>query len=211
VRSFSKSIPKLLSLAGAHSSACTALLRLRSDHNRLVAGSSPAGPTTQSRRHGDFPNRRQKPTTGGLSFRCSVSATAHFGLKRGFRGMCLCRKIPDSQESETGSTETRFDAALARREAKDPPLARPFGRQVGNACHAHAVGKPAVDRGRDEIGSEECERECPVHIADAALLALGNTLRACSGSVMSSLSQRRLRAIDATRVARFSDLMRRTC
>jgi len=92
--------------------------------------------------------------------------------------MCLCGKIPDSRETETGSTETRFDVALVRREAKDSPLARPFGRQIGKAGHAHAVGKPAVDRGLDEIGGEEGERECPVHFADAALLALGNAFRA---------------------------------
>jgi len=53
------------------------------------------------------------PAIGGLSFRRSVSATAHFGLRRGLGGMCLCAKIPDCQETETGSTETRFDVALS--------------------------------------------------------------------------------------------------
>jgi hypothetical protein len=73
--------------------------------------------------------------------------------------MCLRAKIPDSRETETGSTETRFDVSLVRREAKNSPLARPFGRQIAKAYYAHAVGKPAVDRGLDEIGDEEGEGE----------------------------------------------------
>ena len=60
--------------------------------------------------------------------------------------MCLCVKNPDSRDTETGSTETRFDVALVRREAEDSPLARAFGWQIGKAAHAHAVGKPAVNR-----------------------------------------------------------------
>jgi hypothetical protein len=72
--------------------------------------------------------------------------------------MCLCAKIPDSGETKTGSTETRFDVALMRREAKDSPLAKPFDWQIGKAGHAHAVGEPAIDRGLDEIGGEEGER-----------------------------------------------------
>ena len=56
--------------------ACTRVCGLLAAHNRLVAGSSPAGPTTQSRGRGDFLDRRQMPAIGGLSFRRSVSATA---------------------------------------------------------------------------------------------------------------------------------------
>ena len=85
--------------------------------------------------------------------------------------MCLCAKIPDSREPETCSTETRFDVALVRREAKDSPLTRPFGRQIGKAGHAHAVGKPAVDRGLDEIRGEEGERDCHIDLPNAAFLA----------------------------------------
>jgi hypothetical protein len=70
------------------------------------------------------------------------------------------------------STETRFDVALVRCKSEDSPLARPFGRQTGEANNAHAVGKPAVDRGLDEIGREERERKCPVHSADARNRAL---------------------------------------
>ena len=58
----------------------------------------------------------------------------------------------------TGSTETRFDVALVRRpEAKDSPLARPFGRQIGEANNADAVGERAIYCGFAEIGSEESQ------------------------------------------------------
>jgi hypothetical protein len=78
---------------------------------RKALPSASSAATTQSRCRGDFPNRRQRPAIGGLSLRRAVSEAAHFGLKRGRRGMCLCTKNPVSQESETGSTETRFDLA----------------------------------------------------------------------------------------------------
>ncbi len=118
------------------------------------------------------------PAIGGLSFRRSVSATAHFRSQVRLRGICLCTKIPESRDTETGSMETRFDVALTRSEAKDSPLARPLGRQIGKTGHARAMGKPAVNRGLDEIGGEEGERECPVHVSDAALLALADAFRA---------------------------------
>jgi nucleoside phosphorylase len=73
-----------------------------------------------------------------------------------FLAICLCSGIPVSQETETCSTETRFDVASVRRpEAKDLPLARLFGRQIGEANNTHALGERAVDCGFDEIGSEE--------------------------------------------------------
>jgi hypothetical protein len=61
---------------------------------------------------------------------------------------------------------------VRRPEAKDSPLARPFGGQVGEANNAHAVGKNAVDSGFDEVGGEEGERERQVHFASAALLGM---------------------------------------
>jgi hypothetical protein len=79
----------------------------------LARSSSPLSPTTHSRSNGDFPNRRQRPAIGGPSFRRLVSATANFALRRVFR-VCLCAEIPVSQETETGSAETRFDMALVQ-------------------------------------------------------------------------------------------------
>ena len=68
------------------------------------------------------------PQLAGLSFRRSVSATAHFLSQVRLRGICLCTKIPESRDTETGSTETRFDVELTRSESKDSPLARPIYR-----------------------------------------------------------------------------------
>ena len=47
-------------------------------------------------------------------------------------------------------------------------LAGPFGRQVGEADHSHARGESSVDRGLDEVGREEGERDSHVDLADAA-------------------------------------------
>jgi hypothetical protein len=62
---------------------------------------------------------------------------------------------PVCRETETGSTETRFDVALAGRKAKDSPLARPFGRQIGKMVQADAVGKAALDRGLTRSGARK--------------------------------------------------------
>ena len=53
-----------------------------------------ASATTQSRATGDLPNRRQRPAIGGLSFRRSASATAHFGLRRVLRRFVSAPKFP---------------------------------------------------------------------------------------------------------------------
>ena len=44
---------------------------------------------------------------------------------------------------------------LLRRKPKHLVLAGPFGRQVGEADHSHAMREPPVDGGRDEIRREE--------------------------------------------------------
>ena len=96
------------------------------------------------------------------------------------------------------------------RKAKHLVLLGPFGRQIGEASNAHAVRQGAIDCGFDEIGCEESQRDCHVDFAGAAALAFGNVSAFAVGSVTSSSSQRRPRAIDATNVARFSERIRRT-
>jgi hypothetical protein len=96
------------------------------------------------------------PATGGLFLAGDRSLVTPLQSPTRFSAVCLCVKNSDSWESETGSTETRFDIESERgAEAENTPLARPFGRQIGEAGHAHAVGKPAVDGGLDDIGSKE--------------------------------------------------------
>ena len=52
----------------------------------------------------------------------------------------------------------------------------------------------------------EGKRDCHLHLADTAPLSLGDTVRRSRfSSAISSSSQRRPRAIDATKVARFSE------
>ena len=72
-----------------------------------------------------------------------------------FRGLSLRRnsRFPGNRD---GFDRDAVRLALERRpEAKDSPLARPFGRQIGEASNAHAVWERAVDSGFDEVGSEE--------------------------------------------------------
>src|SRR6202140_3653084 len=75
--------------------------------------------------------------------------------------------------------ETRFEHALLRSKAEHLVLAGPFGWQVGEAGNSHAMREPAVDGGLDEIGREEGKRDCHIHLADAAPLALSDAFRGC--------------------------------
>jgi hypothetical protein len=71
---------------------CWDLRRNQAAHNGLVAGSSPAGPTTQSREWGDFPKTRENAPIGGsratarsLLRRRLVFAASFGGLVSGVR------------------------------------------------------------------------------------------------------------------------------
>src|SRR6202051_4221782 len=75
--------------------------------------------------------------------------------------------------------ETRFEHALLRSKAEHVVLEGPFGWQVGEAGNSHAMREPPVDGGRDEIGREEGKRDCHIHLADAAPLALSDAFRGC--------------------------------
>ena len=109
------------------------------------------------------------------------------------------------------SVQPGAPGSLLRSKAEHLVLAGPFGWQVGEAGNSHAMREPPVDGGLDEIGREEGKRDCHIHLADAAPLALGDAARGCRFSARSSSSQRRPRAIDATKVARFSERIGRAC
>ena len=68
---------------------------------------------------------------------------------------------------------------LLRSKAEHLVLAGPFGWQVGEASNSHPMREPPFDGGRDEIGREEGKRDCHIHLADAAPLALGDAVRGC--------------------------------
>jgi hypothetical protein len=98
---------------------------------------------------------------------------------------------------------------LLRRKAEHLVLAGPFGRQIAEAGHSHATRESSFDRRLDEVRREEGERDRHVDIANAAPLSHRYTFNVQLGSAISSSSHRRPRAIDATKVARVSDLIGR--
>ncbi len=76
-------------------------------------------------------------------------------------------------------------------------------REAGDS---HAARQSTFDGGLDEIGRKEGERDRHVDLADAAASRASRCFRRSPlASAISSLSQRRPRAIDATKVARVSD------
>ena len=90
---------------------------------------------------------------------------------------------------------------LPHRKAEHLALTRPFGGQIGEASHSHSVREPPLDGGLDEIGREEGERDRHVDLAGRCILALRDAFDVgCRDRSISSLSQRRPRAIDATKV-----------
>jgi hypothetical protein len=54
---------------------------------------------------------------------------------------------------------------LSSNESEHIVLARPLGRHVGKPRYANAAGQPALDRGLDELGGEEGERDRHVDIS----------------------------------------------
>jgi hypothetical protein len=68
---------------------------------------------------------------------------------------------------------------LLSRKAEHLVLPRPFGWQVGEASDAHALRKPAVDGGFDQIGRKESQRNCHIDLSHTAVFPRGDDLRTC--------------------------------
>ena len=68
---------------------------------------------------------------------------------------------------------------LLRRKAEDVILPGPFGRQIGEAGYPHAVRKPPLYSGSDQIRREERKRDRHIDLADAAALPFCDAFRAC--------------------------------
>jgi hypothetical protein len=134
-------------------------------HNRLVGGSSPPGPTTRSSVCGDFLNRRRMPAIGGLLCSAKISVRAGGESQGRFGGLSLALKICVSRKPETWFAETRFEIpsnAKGGRASCAAPTIPPAGRRVE---HPHAVRECAIERGFDEIGGEESQRNCHTHLS----------------------------------------------
>ena len=83
-----------------------------------------------------------------------------------------------------------------------PKLARTFGRQIGKAGDTHAVWECAVNSGFDEIGARKASKIVRFTLRTLHCSRLAKLSTLVVASVMSSLSQRRPRAIDATKSGR---------
>ena len=105
---------------------------------------------------------------------------------------------------------TQSNRSLLPRQSEHLVLLGPFGGQIGKAGHSHAAGRPSIAaltssgaRKASEIVMFTLRMLHPSRFAMLSVLAVARA--------MSSLSQRRPRAIDATSLARFSERMRRAC
>ena len=174
-------------------------------HNGLVGGSSPPGPTTQSHVCGNFPAAGEKPPDGGVLRERLVSITSDLDLEASLGALFSGLEFPFPGNGDCG-TRDRFD------------------------YRAPAVVRPSIWRCRDHSAGMSQRRATPIPRGSrpsmAALTRSGArnaseivilTFRALQpsrfampstfafGSTLSSSSQRRPRAIDATSVARVSE------
>ena len=113
--------------------------------------------------------------------------------------MCLCGKIPDSRETETGSTETRFDVALNRDLPNGSGVRIILETGVSIAHPLAKPNKPAYDarprirRWRDHSAGRSARRVTPMPWGSrpsiAALTRSLTLMRACwSGPAACGLS-----------------------
>jgi hypothetical protein len=98
---------------------------------------------------------------------------------------------------------------LPHGKTKHLALTGPFRGQVGETGKSHTVREPSINGRLDEVGREEGERDCLLILRTLQPSRPAMVSVLDWGSVMSSLSQRRPRAIDATSSARLSERMGR--
>ena len=107
--------------------------------------------------------------------------------------------------------ESGSNVGLLGRKSEHLVLPGPFGRQVAEAHNSYPMWKPSLDGSLHEVGREEGERDRHVDLATLHCSRFAMLSAVAVASAMSSSSQRRPRAIDATRVARVSDRIGRAC
>ena len=178
-------------------------------HNGLVGGSSPPGPTTHSRNCGDFLKACEMPRFGGDLVLPLGLRDPDLWFWRPMGAFFSALEIPFPGNGDHCSAETRFEWELLRRKPEHLVLAGPFGRQVGEADNSHAMRKASFDRSLDEIGREEGKRDVMLTLRTLQPSRVAMLVVFAVGSAVSSLSQRRPRAIEAIRRARFSERIAR--
>ena len=112
----------------------------------------------------------------------------------------------DRRRRRLGSNEE-----LMRRKSEHLVLAGPFGRQVGEADDAHAVRERPSIAALTRSGATKATKIVMLTSRALQPSRVAMLYAFAVGSAMSSLSQRRPRAIDAIRRARFSERIARAC
>jgi hypothetical protein len=104
---------------------------------------------------------------------------------------------------------TLFGRSQSLRDTEHRVLTRPRGRGVTQSRDADTVPQLPVDCCLDEDWGQKRKRDRHADLPHAAVFSLRDAMVAVDGVPISSSSQRRPRAIAATRVARVSDRMGR--
>src|SRR5271169_1249831 len=81
-----------------------------------------------------------------------------------------------------GTSVQARSSLLLRIETEFFKLPAPFGGSVAQPLDVDASRQAALDRGTDQVGREEGERDRHVDMADAALLAQSNLLSFSDGT-----------------------------
>jgi hypothetical protein len=81
--------------------------------------------------------------------------------------------------ADSRASGERYPRRLLRRKAEDVILPGPFGWQIDEAGYSHAMRKPPLYGGSDQIRGEERKRDRLVHLADAAALSFCDTFAGC--------------------------------
>ena len=129
-------------------------------------GASVSGP-----RH--FVSRRRVARDGGDRF----ARSAETGSRLGARG---CRGGSSAEASERNCWESRSGGELSPSglQPKHLPLARPLDGWIDQPRDADAARQPTFDRGPDQIGRQEGQRDGHVDVTPAAALAAGDRVGA---------------------------------
>ncbi len=122
---------------GDRTSAVGLLLLTAVAHNGLVGGSSPPGPTTQSRVCGNFPAAGEKPPNGGTRRARLLSVTCDLDLEGSLDPLFSGLEFPFPGNGDRGSQRPVRLSCLRGSKAENLALPRPFCRHVAEARHSH--------------------------------------------------------------------------
>jgi hypothetical protein len=120
------------------------------------------------------------PELAGFLYDRLVSETADPWVGRRIGVFFSGQEIPFPGNGDRSRQRLGSNEELLGRKPEHLVLARPFGRQVGEADYSHAMRKASFDRRLDEVGCEEGKRDCHIDLAGAAAISRRDALRICS-------------------------------